>query len=85
VDRHGREEVAQVAVDDDGGADVRRGVGEDAAAGDEAVGGVVRRQLRQDVVEHPALGRGELSVRGAQRPLAAALLRHQEVDVVRER
>ena len=51
----GGEEVGEVGVDDDAGADVRRGVGEGAAAGDEAVGRWMDLEFLQDVGEDPLL------------------------------
>src|ERR1035438_3249618 len=51
----GGEEVGEVEAEDGGLAGVGRGESTDGAAGDEAVGGGVRRDEVEDAVEDPAL------------------------------
>ncbi len=82
VERDGGEEIFQVGVDDDVAFNVRRGVGDGAAGGDEAVGGVVGGDSFEDVCEDPLLGGGEVFVGSGEVAGATGFFGDGEADVV---
>ena len=82
--RHRREEILEVQADDRRLAGVDRRVGARAAAADEAVRGVVRRDAVEDLVQDPALDLLELELGAGDRARRRALARLPHVRVVAE-